>query len=624
MNGPFRALSKHSPSPPLPLSLLRHAHHLFDQTPTRTPPSYNSLIRAYVQSHLPHHAMRLFAHMVSSGLRPDHFTFPFALKACGDLPLPKLGAAVHRTVLASGFGSDAYVRNALIAMYMNCRDKDAAAKVFDEMANRSVVSWNTMISGCFRNGCADEALAVFDRMVVGGGVEIDRATVVSVLPACAHLRDLGRGRRVNKLVDELGLGAYVPVRNSLIDMYAKCGDLREARRVFEDGKFERDVVSWTAMIGGYVHNGSPNEALALSYRMLQLGVRPNAVTMASLLSACTSLASIFHGKCIHALLIRLRLESDIIVETALIDMYAKSDNVELGLKVFDKGSRRTATWNAIISGNARNGEPISAIRHFKLMLEEAVRPDLATIASLLPAYAEAADLQRAGNIHCCLLKTGFLQSMEATTGLIDIYAKAGNLDAAWVLFHGLRVKDFVAWSAIIAGYGMHGHARVALLLLNRMVESGIEPNEVTFTSLLYSCSHAGLIDEGVRLFDRMIKVHRLKPNVDHYACVVDLLGRAGRLEEAYGLIREMPFEPNYAVWGALLGGCVTYANVELGELAAKHLFEIEPENTGNYVLLGNIYAALGRWQDVATVRKMMVGRGLVKDAGCSLIEASGA
>ncbi|XP_008787561.1 pentatricopeptide repeat-containing protein At5g39350 [Phoenix dactylifera] len=598
-----------------------HARLLFDKTPTKmkTPFLYNALIRGHVQCGVHSDALHLFAHMVSSGHRPDNFSYPFALKACSDLSLLHMGSVIHCKALVSGFGSDEYVQNSLMAMYMNCGDKEAATMLFDGMTNRTVVSWNTMIAGYVQNGCDEEAVLIFD-WSVGSGVEIDRATVVSVLPACAHLKDLRRGRQVHELVKEKGFGGYVPVRNSLIDMYAKCGSLEEARSVFDNGMCERDVVSWTAMIGGYALNGREREALALSCQMQLMGVAPNSVTMASLLSACSTLASIEHGKCIHGLCIRLRLELDIIVETALIDMYVKCNSMKLSLLVFARGSKRAGTWNAVISGYARHGRAGDAIKQFKLMLAEAIRPDFATIASLLPAYAESADLQQAKNIHCYLYRMGFTRSFEASTGLVDIYAKAGNLDMAWELFDKLPVKDLVSWSAMIAGYGMHGHAKTAIWLFDRMVESGVEPNEVTCTSVLYSCSHAGLVDEGLGLFDRMLKVHGMKPNVDHYACIVDLLGRAGRLKEAYELIRGMPFEPNHAVWGALLGACVIHENVDFGKLAAERLFEIEPENTGNYVLLGNIYAALGRWEDVESVRRMMVERGLRKEPGCSLIE----
>ncbi|XP_039137885.1 pentatricopeptide repeat-containing protein At5g39350 [Dioscorea cayenensis subsp. rotundata] len=597
---------------------LSHAHNLFAQIPQRTTFLYNTLIRAHVQSQ--HHliAIHLFSQMISSGFRPDNFTFPFVFKACGDVPLFKMGLQVHCKAFVSGFLSNEVVQNCLIAMYMNCGEKEVGSVVFEGMNNRSVVSWNTMIAGLFQNGCAAEALMVFDRMV-GDGVKVDEATVVSVLPACAVVKDLETGRRVHVLVDERGFGEYAPVRNSLIDMYAKCGNLGEARRLFDDGNWRKDVVSWTAMIGGCVLNGCVSEALHFGVRMQFSGIKPNLVTMASLLSACSSALFINYGKCLHGLCIRLRLKDDIVVETALIDMYANCGNMNFSARVFETCSRRTATWNAVVSGFAHNKHAITAIKHFKLMLAESVQPDQATIASVLPAYSDSADMNQALNLHCFLTKTGFLRSTETTTGLVDAYAKTGCLDAAKELFEGLNTKDYVAWSAIISGYGKHGHAKMAISLLERMIEAGIEPNKVTFTSVLYSCSHAGLVDEGVHIFQQMLQAHQVKPSLDHYACVVDLIGRAGKLEEAYGLIKRMPYEPNQAVWGALLGACVVHENVELGELAAKHLFEIEPENTGNYVLLGNVYAAVGRWEDAESVRSLLNSRGLRKAPGCSSV-----
>ncbi|KAJ0970196.1 hypothetical protein J5N97_023073 [Dioscorea zingiberensis] len=595
---------------------LSHARNLFEQMPKRTTFLYNTLIRGHVQSQQHLIAIRLFAQMISAGHRPDNFTFPFAFKACGDLPLLKMGLQAHCKAFVSGFVSNEIVQNCLIAMYMNCGEKEAASVVFDGMSNRSVVSWNTLIAGWFQNGCAAEAVMVFDRMV-GAGVEVDEATVVSVLPACALLKDSEKGRRVGELVDERGFGDYAPVRNSLIDMYAKCGNLQEARRLFDDGDWSRDVVSWTAMIGGCILNGCASEALHLGVQMQFSRIKPNWVTMASLLSACTSKSFINYGKCLHGSCIRLRLNHDIVLETALIDMYANCGNMDLSARVFEQCSRRTATWNAVISGFAHNGLTILAIKHFELMLAESVRPDRATMASVLPAYSDSADMNQAMSLHCFLIKMGFLRSSEATTGLIDAYAKTGCLDVAKELFEELPTKDIVAWSTIISGYGKHGHAKTAIQLFERMLEAGVEANEVTFTSMLYSCSHAGLVDEGLHIFQQMLQAQHVKPSVDHYACVVDLIGRAGRLEEAYGMIKRMPFEANQAVWGALLGACVIHEDVKLGELAAKHLFEIEPGNTGNYVLLGNIYAAVGRWEDAEAVRSLLKNRGLRKAPGCS-------
>jgi pentatricopeptide repeat protein len=219
------------------------------------------------------------------------------------------------------------------------------------------------------------------------------------------------------------------------------------------------------------------------------------------------------------------------------------------------------------------------------------------------------------------MRSGFVSNIQVATSLIDIYSKCGSLESAHKIFNTIPVdvQDIFVWSIIIAGYGMHGHGETAVLLFKQMVQSGVKPNDVTFTSVLQSCSHAGLVDDGLYLFKFMLKDHQTIPNDDHYTCMVDLLGRAGRMDEAYDLIKTMPFMPGHAVWGALLGACVMHENVELGEVAAKWLFELEPDNTGNYVLLAKLYAALGRWEDAENVRQRMDDIGLRKAPAHSMI-----
>lgn len=580
------------------------------------------MIKMYTQSGLSYDALRLFVEMfVSDYPKPSKLTYPFVIKACGDLSLLKLGVLLHGLTVINGFDSGTFVGNSLLSMYMNCGEKEKARQVFDNMCERNVVSWNTMISGYFHSGSAKDALTVFKKMV-DGGVEADCATVVSVLPACGYLKDLEVGKLVHSLVEDKGLGSELSVRNALIDMYAKCGKVDQARGIF-DKMNDGDVVSWTTMINGLIVSGDFRGAIGLCPMMLFEGVKPNAFTLASLLSACVNSHYLKCGKCLHGWAMRHKLESDVNVETALIDMYAKCKSVILSFRVFRNTSkRRQVPWNAILSGCIHNGLEREAIELFNEMLLEAIGPNEATLKSLLPAYSTLADLQQAMNLHSYLIKSGFLSRVEVVTGLVDIYSKCGSLDYAYIIFDGIpsNDKDIILWSVIIAGYGMHGHGKTAVTLFNQMVQSGVEPNEVTFTSVLHACSHAGLVDEGLSLFKFMLKCQHASPKADHYNCIVDLLGRADRLEEAYELIRTMPFQPNHAVWGALLGACVIHENVELGEVAAKWLFELEPENTGNYVLLGKIYAAAERWKDAEKVRDMMNEIGLVKSPAHSLVE----
>lgn len=580
------------------------------------------MIRMCAEDGSSYKALGLFVEMLESGhYKPDNYTFPFVVRACGDLLLPQLGIAVHGLTLVSGYGSDTFIANSLLAMYMNVGDKKRAKQVFDTMGERTIVSWNTMISGYFRNDSAKEALMLFRKMV-DDGVEADVATVVSVLPACGFLKDLELGRQVHLLVDEKDLGKIVSVRNALVDMYVKCGKMDEARSVF-DKVIEKDVVTWTTMIHGYTLNGDVKSALGLCCLMQFEGVKPNAVTLASLLAFCASLHNLKLGKCLHGWAIRQGLESDVNVETALIDFYAKCNSMRLSFKVFSETSKtRTVPWNAILSGCIHNEQAREAIDLFKQMLLEAVKPNDATFKILLPAFAVQADMQQAMSLHSFLIRSGFILRTEIATGLVDLYCKCGSLKSGHRVFSGILLKkrDIVLWSALIAGYGAHGHGEIAVSLFYEMLQSGIKPNEVTFTSVLHACSHAGLVDDGLSLFNFIHGSFPVCLRTNHYTCMVDLLGRAGRLEEAHELIRSMPFQPSPAVWGALLGACVIHENVELGEEAAKWLFELEPENTGNYVLMGNIYSAVGRWKDAEKMRHKMNEVGLLKSPAQSVIE----
>lgn len=603
---------------------ISRARKLFDGMPERNLYLYNTLMRMCTRHDSSYTALSLFADMLRrEKYLPDKFTYPVVIKACSDLCLRELGVSLHGRVLVAGFGVDTFVRNCLLAMYMNFGETVAAKMLFDEVWVRSVVSWNTLISGYFKNGYAKLALQVFDQMVCDG-VEPDCASFVSVLPVCGYLNDEEAGRRMHELVvDGSDLGKKIAVWNALVDMYVKCGNVSEARLVF-NRMSQKDVVTWTSMINGYISNGEVRNALGLLQTMQFNGVKPNAVTIASLLSCCSSLHYLKEGRCLHGWTIRQKIESEVVIETALIDMYAQCNHVELSFRVFGRTSRkRTVPWNAILSGCIRNGLARKAIEFFKQMQTEVVEPNDATVNSLLPAYAILADLQQARNMHCYLIRSGFVSNIDVATGLIDIYSKCGSLDSAHKIFNGISKegKDIVLWSVIIAGYGMHGHGEIAISLFKEMVQSGVKPNDVTFTSALHACSHAGLVDEGLELFKFMLKNHQTSPSADHYTCVVDLLGRVGRLDEAYDLIKTMPIKPTHAIWGALLGACVIHENVELGEIAAKWLFDLEPENTGNYVLLANIYATRGRWKEAENVREMVNEIGLRKTPAHSLVDA---
>ncbi|XP_057848841.1 pentatricopeptide repeat-containing protein At3g12770 [Cryptomeria japonica] len=595
------------------------ARQLFDKMSERSGFLWNMMIRGYACNGPCEEAINLYNQMQEASIQPDKFTYPFAAKACGVLSDLEKGKEIHYHIVRAGLESDVIVANSLLAMYAKCGCMGYACLLFDKMPEKTVVSWNTMIAGYAHNGYANEALAIFHQMK-SKEVKPDKATIVSLLPSCAACGALQEGKDIHGYIIRHRLESDVEVKNSLITMYGKCGSLDAADKVFVNMS-SRDAVSWTAMIGGYSQNDHANKALEL-YRQMQLaGIRTHLPAIVSVLPACAHLALLQQGKSIHAYLIKSSLELDVVVGTALVDMYIKCGDMELAHQMFESmPTRNVVSWNAMIAGYTHNGHANEALIIFHQLQLVGIVPDWATMVSVLPACAHLAALQRAKCIHGYIFRNGFELNVCVGTALIDMYAKCGSISIARCIFDKLPERDVVSWSAMIAGYGMHGHGIDALALFSEMQKTGLRPNCITFTSVLYACSHSGLVDEGCKYFNSMSQDYFITPGLDHYACMVDLLGRAGKLEQAHDLIKNMPLEPNSDVWGALLSACRIHGNIQLGERVANHLFDMEPENTGNYVLLSNIYATAGKWDGVAEVRAKVQERGLRKTLGCSLIE----
>lgn len=355
--------------------------------------------------------------------------------------------------------------------------------------------------------------------------------------------------------------------------------------------------------------------------MLSDGLRPDQFTFASVLSACASLLDLRWGKKVHSHSIITGFEKDVFVGSALVDMYIKCDNIDNAFKVFDKmPERNVVSWTAMMVGFAQKGYGDKALSHFSQMHCAGMKPDELTFASVLSACASLTALEQGKQVHVHIVRSGYEAFVGVSNALVTMYAKSGSIDDAEQVFKKMLVQDEVSWTALVVGYAHHGLAKEALEVFDEMLSKGMSPDHVTFIGVLSACNHAGLIDEGCRYFDSMTKCHQITPKVDHYACMIDLLGRSGRLNEAETLIDNMPFEPDATVWGALLSACRTHGNVDVGKRAAEKLFELEPRNAATYVQLSNTYAAAGRWDDAARVRRMMKERGVKKVAGCSWIE----
>ncbi|PIA62828.1 hypothetical protein AQUCO_00200682v1 [Aquilegia coerulea] len=514
-----------------------------------------------------------------------------------------------------------FVGSALIELYSKCGEMDDALRVFKEFSCPDVVLWTSMVSRYQQNGNAEQALLFFSQMVMKEGVIPDPVTLVSVVSACAQLANLKVGKSVHGFIIRMGYDTGLSLVNSLLNLYVKTGSVDNARNLF-GMMYVKDVITWSSMIACYAQVGKPTEALKLFHKMIENGFQPNSVTMVGALQACSAASKLGEGKKIHELARQKNIELERSVCTALIDMYMKCSRLDDAIDLFRRSPQKDVVlWSVLISGCAQNGQANMSLQIFNSMLSSGCLPDSVTMVKVLMACSELVILRQALCYHGHIIASGFDDKVYVGAALIDLYSKCGCLNDSVKVFEGMSEKDVVVWSAMIAGYGIHGLGREAIRTFSQMIETSVvKPNSVTFLSVLSACSHAGLFDEGIDIFNRMVREYDIEPNSEHYSIVVDLLGRTGKLDEAMCLIDQMPMAPGPHVWGALLGACKIHGNVKMGEIAAKHLLRLDPEHAGYYFLLSNIYGEDGKWEKMTEVRTMVNMKGLNRNPGQSSID----
>ncbi|KAJ3690929.1 hypothetical protein LUZ61_020093 [Rhynchospora tenuis] len=552
--------------------------------------------------------------------QPKSKDFTSLLKLCSAKYDLKTGRQIHAQLFIHGFASHVVAMTAVVNMYAKCNRMEDARKVFDGMPVRDLVSWNAMVSGYVKNNMPEMALQMVRRIGENQWIP-DSVTLVSALPACANLKVLQIGTSIHGFSIRHGFESLVNISAALVDMYAKCRDVSKARLVF-DRMPSRNVVSWNSMIDGYTQNGNYKDALELYKLLLREGIEPDEVTFIGALHACGELGNLDVGKEVHKLAVKLGFGSNLSVMNALISMYCKCRSVDLACEVFKTLPQKTlVSWNAMILGYAQNGYPQKAITLFRdLQRDKNVKSNSFTIVGVIPALADLSSLKQAKVTHAYCIRHAFDSNIYVLTGLIDLYSKCGSVILARMLFDLTEDKNVATWNAMIDGYGSHGLGKTAIELFEKMRRGPLGPNDVTFLSVLSACSHTGLIEEGWKYFHSMEKEYGLKPNIGHYGSMVHLLGRGGKLNEAWNFIQDMPIEPSIAIFGALLGACKVHKDIHLAERVANKIFELRPDNAGYHVLLANIYADASMWDDMARVRKIMDRDGLLKIPGCTFIE----
>lgn len=577
------------------------------------------MLKGYAKNSSLHNAVSFFVRMKCDDVKPVVYNFTYLLKVCGDNADLRRGKEIHGQVITNGFSSNVFAMTGVVNLYAKCRQIEDAYKMFDRMPERDLVCWNTIIAGFAQNGLAKMALDLVLRMQEEGQ-KPDSITVVTVLPATANIGSWRIGKLIHGYAIRAGFELLVNISTALVDMYSKCGSVGTARLIFDRMK-QRTVVSWNSMIDGYVQSGDPEEAMSIFQKMLDEGVEPTNVTVMEALHACADLGDLERGKFVHKLVDELKLGYDVSVKNSLISMYSKCKRVDLAAKVFEGLQGKTiVSWNAMILGYAQNGRVNEALNHFFGMQSQNIKPDSFTLVSVIPALAELSVTRQAKWMHGLVIRNCLDKNVFVMTALVDMYAKCGAIRTARKLFDTMEERHVTTWNAMIDGYGTHGLGKDAVELFNDMQQGTIKPNDITFLCVISACSHSGLVEEGLRFFSSMKEDYGLEPAMDHYGAMVDLLGRAGQLNKAWDFIQDMPVEPGITVFGAMLGACKIHKNVELGERAAKKLFELNPDEGGYHVLLSNIYATASMWDKMAKVRTMMEKTGLQKTPGCSLVE----
>ncbi|KAF8406504.1 hypothetical protein HHK36_008593 [Tetracentron sinense] len=563
------------------------AREIFNGTPLsiRDTVSYNAMITGYSHNGDGYSAVKLFGEMRRNCFKPDNFTFTSVLSALALIADDeKQSQQLHCAVLKSGTEYVVSVLNALTSLYVKCGAMGSARKLFDEMPKRDELSWTTMITGYVRNGDLDAARCLFD------------------------------------------------------------------------GMSEKLEVAWNAMISGYAHHGHILEALEMFKRMQLAGIQLDEFTYTSVISACANSGLFRHGKQVHAYILRTVAnpapDFSLPVNNALVTLYWKCGKIDEACQIFNEmperdlvswnvilsgylnaghiddakrffeemPQRNSLTWTVMISGFAQIGFGEEGLKLFNRMRVEGLEPCDYAFAGAISACSGLGALEHGRQLHAQLVRFGFDSSLSAGNALLTMYARCGVVEAAHCMFLTMPCIDSISWNAMIAALGQHGHGAQALALFDQMLKEDIFPDRITFLTVLSACSHAGLVKEGYQYFESMDRIYGISPGEDHFARLIDLLCRAGKFSEAKNVIETMPFEPGAPVWEALLAGCRIHGNMDLGIQAAERLFELMPQHDGTYVLLSNMYAAVGRWDDVAKVRKVMRDRGVKKEPGCSWIE----
>ncbi|XP_059671139.1 pentatricopeptide repeat-containing protein At1g11290, chloroplastic-like [Cornus florida] len=541
------------------------------------------------------------------------------LQECADSGDFRAGMSVHTLLMKLFYNGFTSLWNKLLNLYNKCGQCGIARHLFDTMPERDVVSFNIMISACVRNNSAFEAICLYSRMRDDNAMP-NHITLARLIGACEGLGAVQLREVFHAQAIRYGLCSNEYVGSSLVDGYSKQMRLEDAIRAFGDIS-ELDLVSWNIMIDGCVRNNSKEHALRMFSWMLQENLGFDGFTVTSIIKTCSEPKDLNRGMLLHGCAIKSGFSHETPVSNALITMYSRCEEGMVSATKLFGGvlAPNIISWTAMMSGFMQNGENLEAIVFYQNMLRVGMKENDFSFSCILPVYSNLGNLEHGRQIHARIVKSWYGADLSVNNALIDMYSKCGSLKEAHLVFRTMEKHDKVSCTTMITGFGQHGKGREALEILDKMTKQGLNPDDITFLGCLSACSHGGYVDEGIWVFRIMIDVHNLKPRREHFSCIVDMLGRAGRLNEAERFIEEMGIESDVFVWETLLGACRLHGDMGLAEKSVKKIIELQPEKHGPYVLLANMYADRGLWEDKGLVRENLVMGGLNKEAGCSWV-----
>ncbi|CAN4123712.1 unnamed protein product [Withania somnifera] len=582
---------------------------------------WNGLMACYTKNYMFNEALDLFERLSQCPyLKADSYTFPSVLKACSSLGEVQCGQMIHSHLIKTGLLSDVVVASSVIGLYGKCDLFGLAIQLFDEMPERDIACWNTVISCYYQSGQFVKALQLFEKMKDLRYMP-NSVTYTTAISSCARLLDVQTGERIHQELvnNKFLLDGFVSA--ALVDLYGKCGFLEKAKEIFEQIP-AKSLVSWNSMISAYSLRGDSKTCIELLLRMNNDYMKPSSVTLSSLLMACSKSAQLRHGKFLHAYIIRNNVQSDVFLNASLVDLYFKCGRVETAQNIFSTIAKNNVeAWNIMISGYVSAGCYLEALSIYNDMKLAGIKPDAITLTSALVSCSQLAALEQGKEIHQCIIYNT-LESNEVVMGsLLDMYAKCGAVSEAFEVFDELPKRDLVSWTTMIAAFGSHGQAFEALKLFDEMLHSNVKPDRVAFLAVISACAHAGLVDEGYHYFNIMVNCCGIQPSAEEYSCLIDLLGRAGRLREAYIILQSNPhIMEDVELLITLVSACHLHGELEIGEEIAKMLTQKDEDDPSIYIVLTKIYASQNKWNEVCKLRLKMKELGLRKKPGCSWIE----